>query len=50
MLLCLPEKLFAQKKIDPKENPISEVKKILKEYIIKLMLPLERQKFFEKKK
>tara|TARA_Y100000992_G_scaffold283914_1_gene233617 strand:- start:201 stop:1118 length:918 start_codon:yes stop_codon:yes gene_type:complete len=41
--------IIAQKKIDPKEDPISEVKKILKEYIIKLMQPLERQKFFKKK-
>ena len=38
--------IIAQKKIDPKEDPISEVKKILKEYIIKLMQPLEKQKFF----
>ena len=41
--------IIAKKKIDPKEDPISEVNKILKEYIIKLMLPLEKQKFFEKK-
>ena len=41
--------IIAQKKIDPKEDPISEVKKILKEYIIKLMQPLEKGKFFEKK-
>jgi len=41
--------IIAQKKIDPKEDPISEVKKILKEYIIKLLQPLERQKFFKKK-
>ena len=42
--------IIAKKKIDPKEDPISEVNKILKEYIIELMLPLEKQKFFEKKK
>ena len=42
--------LIAKKKIDPKEDPISEVNKILKEYITELMLPLEKQKFFEKKK
>ena len=41
--------IIAQKKIDPKEDSISEVNKILKEYIIKLMKPLEKQKFFEKK-
>ena len=41
--------IIAKKKIDPKEDPISEVNKILKEYIIELMLPLEKQKFFEKK-
>ena len=41
--------IIAQKKIDPKEDPISEVNKILKDYIIELMRPLEKQKFFEKK-
>ena len=41
--------IIAKKKIDPKEDPISEVNKILKEYIIELLLPLEKQKFFEKK-
>ena len=41
--------IIAQKKIDPKEDPISEVNKILKEYIIKLMEPLEKKEFFEKK-
>ena len=41
--------IIAQKKIDPKENPISEVNKILKEYIIELMQPLEKKKFFEEK-
>ena len=41
--------IIAQKKIDPKEDPISEVNKILKEYIIELMQPLEKKKFFEKK-
>ena len=41
--------IIAQKKIDPKKDPISEVNKILKEYIIELMQPLEKQKFFEKK-
>ncbi|GIT35597.1 MAG: hypothetical protein Ct9H300mP5_0660 [Candidatus Pelagibacterales bacterium] len=42
--------IIAQKKIDPNENPISEVNKILKEYIIELMQPLEKQKFLKKKK
>ena len=41
--------IIAQKKIDPKEDPISEVNKILKEYIIELMQPLEKKEFFEKK-
>ena len=41
--------IISQKKIDPKEDPISEVNKILKEYIIELMLPLEKKQFFEKK-
>ena len=41
--------IIAKKKIDPKEDPISEVNKILKDYIIELMRPLEKQKFFEKK-
>ena len=41
--------IIAQKKIDPKEDPISEVNKILKEYIIELMEPLEKKEFFEKK-
>jgi len=41
--------IIAQRKIDPKEDPISEVNKILKEYIIELMQPLEKKKFFEKK-
>ena len=41
--------IIAKKKIDPKEDTISEVKKILKEYIMELMLPLEKKNFFEKK-
>ena len=40
--------IIAQKKIDPKEDPISEVNKILKEYIIELMEPLEKKEFFDK--
>ena len=41
--------IIAQKKIDPKEDPIDEVNKILKEYIVELMKPLEKKQFFEKK-
>ena len=41
--------IVAQRKIDPKEDPIIEVNKILKEYIVELMQPLEKKKFFEKK-
>ena len=41
--------LFLKKKIDPKNNPIEEVNKILSEYIIDLMKPLEKKSFFEKK-
>jgi len=41
--------IIAQKKIDPKKDPISEVNKILKEYIIELMQTLEKISFFEKK-
>ncbi len=41
--------IIAQKKIDPKNNPIDEVNKILNEYIIDLMKPLENKSFFEKK-
>ena len=41
--------IIAQRKIDPKEDPIIEVNKILKEYIVELMQPLEKKKFFEKK-
>ena len=41
--------IISQKKIDPKQDPISEVNKILKEYIIELMEPLEKKEFFERK-
>ena len=41
--------IIAQKKIDPKQDPISEVNNILKEYITELMQPLEKKQFFEKK-
>ena len=41
--------IISQNKIDPKKNPIEEINNILKNYIIKLMEPLERKDFFEKK-
>ena len=40
---------ISQKKIDPNLNPIEEVNKILKEYLIFLMQPLERKDFLQKK-
>ena len=42
--------IIAQKKIDPKNDPIEEVNKILSFYITDLMKPLEKKSFFEKKK
>jgi len=41
--------IISQKKIDPKNDPIKEVNKILSDYIINLMKPLEKKDFFEKK-
>ena len=38
--------IIAQKKIDPKNDPINEVNKILEDYIIQLMEPLEKGIFF----
>jgi len=38
--------IIAQKKIDPKNDTIEEVNKILSGYIIDLMKPLEKKKFF----
>ena len=38
--------IIAQKKIDPKNDPINEVNKILEDYIIQLMEPLEKKEFF----
>ena len=43
------KEILAQKKIDPKNNAVNEVNKILEEYIINLMEPLEKKNFFEKK-
>ena len=41
--------IISQKKIDPGKEISSEINKILKDYIIDLMKPLESQVFFEKK-
>ena len=41
--------IISQKKIDPKKNAVEEINLILKEYILELMIPLERKDFFEKK-
>jgi fused signal recognition particle receptor len=41
--------IIAQEKIDPKKNIMSEVNIILKNYILMLMRPLEKQIFFDKK-
>jgi fused signal recognition particle receptor len=42
-------KIIAQEKIDPKKDTLSEVNIILKNYIIDLMKPLEKENFFNKK-
>jgi fused signal recognition particle receptor len=42
--------IIADEKIDPKQDIMNEVNKILKDYIIKLMKPLENENFFIKKK
>ncbi len=41
--------IIAQKKIDPKNDPIKEVFEILNNYILELMKPLETKDFFLKK-
>jgi len=41
--------IIAQEKIDPNKNIINEVNIILKNYIISLMQPLEKKKFFQNK-
>jgi len=41
--------IIADEKIDPKKDIINEVNKILKDYIIRLMKPLENKSFFDKK-
>ena len=40
---------ISQKKVDPNLDSIDEVNKILKDYIISLMEPLEKSSFFQKK-
>jgi fused signal recognition particle receptor len=40
---------IAEEKIDPKKNILNEVNLILKNYIISLMKPLEKENFFYKK-
>ena len=41
--------ILSDKKIDPDSEPINEVKKILNEYIVELMEPLENKSIFETK-
>ena len=41
--------IISQKKIDPKKNAVGEINAILKEYILELMVPLEKKDFFENK-
>ena len=43
------KEIISKKKIDPSKEITSEINLILKEYIINLMQPLEKQNFFEKK-
>ena len=44
------KEIIAKEKIDPKKDIMNEVNLILKNYIISLMKPLEKQNFFTKKK
>jgi fused signal recognition particle receptor len=41
--------IIAQKKIDPKNNVLDEINNILKQYIVELMTPLEKNTFFDRK-
>ena len=41
--------ILSEKKINPNTDPIQEVKKILNDYIIELMEPLENKKIFDNK-
>ena len=38
--------IISKRKIDPKKNIVEEINLILKEYILELMVPLERKDFF----
>ena len=40
--------IISDRKIDPGLDPINEINKILKEFIINLMLPLEKKNFFNR--
>ena len=40
--------IISERKIDPNLDPINEINKILKEFIINLMLPLEKKNFFNR--
>jgi len=42
------KEIISTEKIDPKKEILNEVNLILKNYIIKLMTPLEKNNFFEK--
>ena len=41
--------IIAQEKIDPNKDAMNEVNVILRDYIMSLMMPLEKKKFFDKK-
>jgi len=41
--------IIAEKKIDPNKNKVDEINSILKNYIIDLMSPLEKENFFKNK-
>ena len=41
--------IIAEKKIDPNKNKVDEINSILKNYIIHLMSPLEKENFFKNK-
>ena len=43
------KEIISDRKIDPKEDIADEISKILKEYIVSLMKPLENNSFFQKK-
>ena len=43
------KEIISDRKIDPKKDIADEISKILKEYIVSLMKPLENNSFFQKK-